>query len=318
MIPRCLPITFLAIVLSGASGRGLAQNITPAASDPSPEEAPTFPASQDPREEAVPGLQGGDLRIPPAAALAEGAFVPPRHATLVRGVRGGWYAVFHPDASGTVIPPMGLLPCAMLERVETLATQQGDRSRLRLSGQVCLYRGRNYLLVASATPVVEPTALGTERQPDAAEGPPRPSGADAADPTVEQLIRELEADRETPRALDADLASADPGPEGQPAEHAPSSVIPEGQAVVRRRARIIRLGGAWAAVFENDAGTDRSDPPLLLLPCLNTERLELRAAARGDALVFELSGRVTTFRGRNWLFPTMFQALRPGEVSSMQ
>jgi len=57
---------------------------------------------------------------------------------------------------------------------------------------------------------------------------------------------------------------------------------------------------------------------MVLAPCLNLETMEKLAAKQGDGVIFELSGRVLTYRGRNFIIPTMFQVVRDREVRPLQ
>lgn len=59
---------------------------------------------------------------------------------------GGWMFVFDADANGLADPPMRLLPCLLLERMEDYARRRGNNSPALLSGTVYLYNGQNYLL----------------------------------------------------------------------------------------------------------------------------------------------------------------------------
>ena len=110
---------------------------------------------------AVPGVPGVPGAVPagqpmgtaPAIGAAgtlrrEGAFVINRRARMVRVPGEGlpWMVVFDADATGLADPPMYLMPCQMLERVESLAQQHGDAAVFLVSGEVYVYRGANYLL----------------------------------------------------------------------------------------------------------------------------------------------------------------------------
>lgn len=87
----------------------------------------------------------------------EGQFVINRRARLVRtpatiGSAEGpshalpWMVVFDADAEGLQDPPMFVMPCQLLQDIETTAQQQGDAAVFLVSGQVYVYRGANYLL----------------------------------------------------------------------------------------------------------------------------------------------------------------------------
>ena len=69
-----------------------------------------------------------------------------RRGKITRDSGGGWMFVFDADASGLADPPLRLLPCLLLERIEDYARRTGNNSPALLSGPVYLYGGENYLL----------------------------------------------------------------------------------------------------------------------------------------------------------------------------
>lgn len=274
----------------------------------------------------VPGLEGSDFRISPPTLLPEGTFLTPRRGTVLRAGNGEWYVVFHPDERGTSPPPMALLPSPVLEEIEAAAgsaeAEASGRLTVRIAGQVFVYHRRNLLLpqawsVAHTAPPAQvgaatPTAVRSEVIS-------RPGGADAAaralDPSVEDLIAELQSATDAPRALDHQtlVRSAQPGVEE---EGMASHTARAPQFVVRRKARVVRMGGAWTAVFESgthDAGS-AFDVPMVLMPGQSLMRIEGVAGARGDQALFELSGRVVRYRGRALLVPTFYRIVQTGEI----
>jgi hypothetical protein len=80
------------------------------------------------------------------SVMRENTAIVERRGKLKRDTGGGWLFVFDADASGLADPPMKLLPCLLLERIEDYGRKQGNNSPAQLSGQVYLYDGRNYLL----------------------------------------------------------------------------------------------------------------------------------------------------------------------------
>ena len=77
--------------------------------------------------------------------LREGTSIVMRRGRLSRDASGSWLFVFDADASGMADPPMTLLPCLLLERLER-HYQVAGTSPIQLTGRVLLYEGRNYLL----------------------------------------------------------------------------------------------------------------------------------------------------------------------------
>ncbi|MBY0261924.1 MAG: hypothetical protein K2Q20_06250, partial [Phycisphaerales bacterium] len=69
-----------------------------------------------------------------------------RKARIVRGPDGRLWARFDNGPSGATEPAMALLPCQNTAAIEGLVDSTGDLGTLTLSGQVQVYRNRNYLL----------------------------------------------------------------------------------------------------------------------------------------------------------------------------
>lgn len=86
---------------------------------------------------------------PPATTrLREGQFVWSRVGRLVKVEKtNDWVFAFESDGKEMKDPPMGLLPCKMLEAMQNNSGQGKISVRFRVSGQVTEYQGKNYLLV---------------------------------------------------------------------------------------------------------------------------------------------------------------------------
>lgn len=82
----------------------------------------------------------------------------------------------------------------------------------------------------------------------------------------------------------------------------------EGEFIPLRRGRIIRTPSASQVmfVFEADAKT-APEPPMILLPCQTLESMERLVIERGDQVVFLLSGQVFTYRGANYVLPSVMK-----------
>jgi hypothetical protein len=302
-------IGFLAamVLVSAAFGQdgvdpGLPDDLTP------PEEP-----MQDPQP--IPGLEEADFRIRPAAMLAEGTFVSRRAGRIARLPSGERAFVFSPDDQGITLRPMVLMPSLRLQRLDQ-ALEDRDPAIL-ITGEVFAYMGINYLLptdfsITGSAPL--PTQRPAPSPPPAAPGAPAPP----AEPAVQDLIRELEQQRQRPRPTDPLLAETPPrrdpamrlDPLPLPANTAaPASLIPEGQTISRRRGRMIRLpAGEWAIAFDTGPQHETNlDRPLVLLPSQNLQRMQAWAGRFADTVPIEISGRVTQYRGRNFLIPTLYR-----------
>jgi hypothetical protein len=58
-----------------------------------------------------------------------------------------WMFTFEADGASLAEPPVVLHPCQLLEVMEKTEHQSGGTIRYRISGQISLYQGRNYLLL---------------------------------------------------------------------------------------------------------------------------------------------------------------------------
>ena len=82
----------------------------------------------------------------------------------------------------------------------------------------------------------------------------------------------------------------------------------EGEFVVNRRGRLIRStdGGYLLFVFESD--TQHSpELPMVVQACRLLETMEDIVEKRGDNTIFILSGQINSYRGANYILPTMMK-----------
>jgi hypothetical protein len=82
----------------------------------------------------------------------------------------------------------------------------------------------------------------------------------------------------------------------------------EGEFIVNRRGRLVRSAesGHRLFVFESDS-KNAPELPLVMQACQLLETMEDTVDRRGDATTFILSGQVHTYRGANFLLPTMMK-----------
>lgn len=77
----------------------------------------------------------------------EGEFIVARAGRLVRAPDGAnMLFVFDADGQASPEAPLILLPCQMLQSMEDIVQQRGDRVVFILSGQITAYRGANYVM----------------------------------------------------------------------------------------------------------------------------------------------------------------------------
>jgi hypothetical protein len=85
----------------------------------------------------------------PGTLEREGGVVTLRRGRLVRGGSGGWVFTFDTGVPAEGAPqdePMGVMPCALLDEMASIASRRGEHVTMTVSGRVFLYDQRNYLL----------------------------------------------------------------------------------------------------------------------------------------------------------------------------
>jgi hypothetical protein len=249
----------------------------------------------------IPGLEDSDFLVGAAGLRAEGSFLVERRGSMIKLPTGERVIVFFADEKGRRERPMVLVACQRLQQMEQMVGDDGVA--FVVTGQVFVYRGVNYLL-----PTMVRQAGTVEESRPAKQG--RRPGKVETDPGVQDLIRQLEEQREQPRGESA-ASSARP-------DTAEGVALPEGRVISRRRGRMVRQPtGEWALAFDaGPTGEAKVDRPMVLSPCLNLQRMEAWAMRAGDATSFEVSGRVLAYQGKNALIPTMFQVLPKTELEA--
>lgn len=94
--------------------------------------------------DALPPLDAE--RTAQESTLREGMSLMDRRGHLTRRNDGSWEFVFDADAEGLSDPPVTVLPCLLLERMERYARSRSNVAPILLSGRVFEYRNRNYVL----------------------------------------------------------------------------------------------------------------------------------------------------------------------------
>lgn len=157
--------------------------------------------------------------------------------------------------------------------------------------------------------------------------------AAVSDSAVEDLIKDLEARRgptvrrsisaSTPAPLAPEpassaTASSAVSPDAATSEAGAAAPDGDGRLLTGMRGRVVRLAGGELAFAADNDQNSRSRGPLVLLPCRTLTRLEELAQARGDDQAIELSGRVTSYQGRQFVLPTSYLIPAPSELRPAQ
>jgi hypothetical protein len=284
-----------------------------------PESEPPTQANPRLREGAIPGLEEADAKIPAYPMRSEGTVLAEQRGSMLRLPTGEWAMVFHRDAKGRRERPMVLAPCQNTQRMEQLVAERGPETVFTVSGQVLAYLRVNYLLPTRYS-IVPASEAARERETPRKDAAKSGKQAPGEEPSVESLIRDLESQRDPARVRDGPEAESRPQVQAAPAPAAAPGLLPEDTMVSRRRGRLTRTGeGLWAFTFDNGlSGESATDRPLVVVPCMNLALMERWAAQRGEGVSFEMSGRILTCDGRNYLLPSMFQVYPPNDLEPRQ
>ena len=308
---------------------------------PAPVEPDASPAGQR-MIPSVPGVDRLSFALPNRKFRTEGAFATQLKGGVTR-LPGGEH-VFIADAPLDGTPgdqPMLLLPSQKLAQLEAITKGNQSTILVTISGQAFVYRGRQYLLpntfslvskqrtqtvstpanspanTPANTPAAPTNSTTSTPQTTSSTAPISTSSTDR-DPRVDDIVRELEVRGRGQRLLaPAPSIAADTTPV---ADEAQPNLLPEGELVMNRRGRLVRLSGSdgrFALVLDNDPNSPSSGP-FVVLPCRVLETMEGLAAGRGDEASFRISGRILVHNGRNYILPTLAQMERASELMPMQ
>ncbi len=252
----------------------------------------------------VPGPPS--LETPIAPLIRSGSFIREAKGTLARETPAKpWVFTI---MAGTEERPLSqeftLLPSHLLEEVELeIMDHDSQEVDFVLSGQVLLYRNRNYLLLEH----VEMEASHGQRPGTAPEDVPEPETVDEVDEdgfdfqdqgdSIAAIVSQLQKDvGPLKRSVDRS-GELTPGPKG----------FEEGMLLVSRRGRLVRGNhGAWIVVFDADS-RGLLEPPMILMPSSTLEKLETWARNSGMKLPLLISGQVYSYRGRHFMLPTAWR-----------
>ena len=297
--------------------------------------------------ERIAFADGTAASVDPLTLRPEGTFLVGWTGEIVRMRTGG--LAFLPVArtgAARPEPAMALLPCSSYSGIETLLGSNTRGLWLSLTGEVLDYQDRNWLLPtafasAEMPPPGEPAPTevsdlpeddaalleGQAVQPEGEAAQPEgtPTDPESSGDRVEDLIRQLEAQRQERRGIDttfaqpADEAHAE-RPDGNGATPGPRL---EGRMLLNQRGRMVRSSsGDWVIAIDNDGGaSNMGNLPhhIRLLPCKLVESMEYKGEAAGENWAFEISGHLYVHGEMVYLLPRMLVA-RSGndEVRALQ
>lgn len=103
------------------------------------------------------GTAAVPLGAPELSTRREGTFIVDRVGRLVKAADGqSWEFVFAADGLAMQDPPLRVLPNLKLQTIEDELTTAGRDLKLRVSGSLTEYRGRNYVMLEKVIVVRDP------------------------------------------------------------------------------------------------------------------------------------------------------------------
>lgn len=280
---------------------------------------------------------GSEAWIAAGTLRPEGTFLVGWTGEIVELRTGGLAFLPVAETGGKPEPAMALLPCSVYARIASVLNGEQRGLWMSLTGEVLQYHGRNYLLPTAFASAQRPGAGADQAaaEDEAAETPPAEGGATPAEgeaqvPTppqpgdaqpetdrIDELVRELEADRAERRGIDTTFDT--PGVPG--VEAAPAASRLEGKMLLSQRARMVRSGeGGWVIAIDNDQASPELELPnrLRLLPCRVVAQMEKQAEQKGESWSFEVSGTVYRHGASVYLLPRMFVSMAGEDVEPLQ
>ena len=132
-------------------------------------------------------------------------------------------------------------------------------------------------------------------------------------PTSETILQGLLHQPPSSPVIPATAASTVtlPAAPGVAPNQPPVLRLREGQNVWNRVGRLIKdeKTGQFLFAFESD-GKEMKDPPIGLIPCRMLEAMEIASDNGSKAIKFKVSGELTEYRGKNFLYIRFMQSVR--------
>jgi hypothetical protein len=237
--------------------------------------------------------------------------------------RGEWIFVpAQPDPTG-LERQIVLLPNGVLEEAIRVLRVAPEPLIHEVSGEIFVYRGRNYLLASIIAPMVAP--IGTSVAPPA---PTQPAAGAAPAQGVRPLkdIDEESLAAELERRLAERIGAVPAAPvapsgaavgsalDGSSASPPRRGAMPADIRIQSRRGHLARdaATGGWRFVFVGQTA-DGGEPSMPVLPCLALERVERLVRESDLPPTLLVSGTTTLFEGRTFLLPSGFRIATGGK-----
>lgn len=246
----------------------------------------------------------------PAPKLpAEGSEVSDEPARLTRDQESGWWVLTFDDPD---VAPRRVLPNRYLQSLEEIQAEH-PQVRFAVSGVTTVAGTNAYLLIRGAVELEDKPRPAS--RPTTAPTPQTPPDTQPAEGTdTGTLIDLMRQDEPGKPILEAGHPAQEPAqtPSVAPVEAAPIASARPG-LIVDRVVRVVSDGDSewWLASFEAD--NNLREPPLRLLPCGLTARVqasERKRDWRAPPGRYRATGEVTRYKGRRYLLPRKLIPIR--------
>jgi len=199
-----------------------------------------------------------------------------------------------------------LLPCLALQAMIAIEKSHTD---FVISGMLTQYHHQFYLLPDADVRLFHRHPHGTTASAPAATT--TPATATTGQNTSAQAVLNNLLSHHISRPIQQlirikPMLTAKPIPDlPQPVGYVQPPALREGSYIWNRPGRLLfnQPLREWIFVFQADSSS-LLEPPLILLPCRLLQRMETLSARRGTEIKFRVSGKITQFNGRNYLFTT--------------
>ncbi|MGC8540476.1 MAG: hypothetical protein ACP5QA_07585 [Phycisphaerae bacterium] len=196
-----------------------------------------------------------------------------------------------------------LLPCLTLQAMEAL---HEPHARFVISGLLTRYHHTFYLLPDADVRLLRKHAPHAIATPPAHATEPK-TAVKGPENSAQAVMRNLLSHHiSRPVQPIQPMLTVRPIPYlPQPIGNLQSPALREGSYIWNRPGRLMFNDPLheWIFVFQSD-GQGLGEPPLIMLPSSLLQRMQTRSAQRGTEIKFRVSGKITQFKGRNYLFPT--------------
>jgi hypothetical protein len=216
-----------------------------------------------------------------------------------------------------------LLPSATLEKMIADKKTRTTAAYRIWNSIVTNYKGRNFIFPGYFMPLSKTEKVKQKPSKESQNGPQEPNQIESVQPREQQLkldepndilsmpqeiIKKLRARRERPTVSKQPIADSNEASAGksQPATkekltEAQSYTLSTDSVYVDRTGFLVKKDDGRLVFMPDALGRNVQNLSFYLLPCTILELTELKQAAEPDKVRFKIAGRITKYKGDNYL-----------------